>query len=211
MFADRLLCVHKCLSVRMYVCVIECDGICIDTVYSGPHGQCRHVSISALCVFADCFRSYIKPTCAWLLRLFSMPRNHWTILYKNTLVSFNIQRFKLRIPDSRSKTSSCWIIYQIDAYLASFSNLSTIHKKITINLTRRHTFVSSPHLLIIQLIPLCCSFSQAVLPSSDFHTHTPVIMEHILKLVETEHTERDNNAPPSLTGCLTGAVSEASV
>lgn len=29
-------------------------------------------------------------------------------------------------------------------------------------------------------------------------------MERILKLVEIEHTERDNNPPPSLTGCLTG-------
>lgn len=53
-----------CTSVSMCVCVIECNGICIDTVYSGPHGQYRHVSISGLCVFADCFRSYIKPTCA---------------------------------------------------------------------------------------------------------------------------------------------------
>lgn len=34
-------------------------------------------------------------------------------------------------------------------------------------------------------------------------SHTPVIMECTLKLVEMERTERDNNPPPSLTGCLT--------
>lgn len=130
--------------------------------------------------------------------------------YKNTLVSFNIHGFKLRVPCTGGKD-----IYLLN-YLSGGSNtclhsqkLSTIHKKIHMNWTRRHAFVCYMHLLIIWLIPLLsffffALFTLAVFLSSDSFTQTPVIMERILKLVETEHTEGDNNASPSLTCCLTG-------
>lgn len=54
---------------------------------------------------------------------------------------------------------------------------------------------------LFNISPLPISLTGGLALSVTLSCHS---MEYCLKLVEIEHTEGDNNPPPSLTGCLTG-------